>query len=77
MTELTKRATVYLEPELHRALKLKAVETSYSISELVNEALRENLLEDANDLASFRARENEPLMAFEDFVEYLRNDGKI
>lgn len=51
MTELTKRATVYLEPELHRALKLKAVETSYSISELVNEALRENLLEDANDLA--------------------------
>lgn len=77
MTELTKRATVYLQPELHRALKLKAVETSYSISELVNEALRENLLEDANDLASFRARKKEPLMAFEDFVEYLRNDGKI
>ena len=47
MTELTKRATVYLEPELHRALKLKAVETSCSISELVNDALRENLLEDA------------------------------
>lgn len=77
MTELTKRATVYLEPDLHRALKLKAVETSCSISELVNEALRDTLLEDAKDLASFRTRENEPLMAFEDFVEYLRNDGKI
>lgn len=77
MTELTKRATVYLEPDLHRALKLKAVETYCSISELVNEALRENLLEDAEDLASFRARENEPLMTFEEFVRYLRNDGKI
>ncbi len=77
MTDLTKRATVYLEPELHRALKLKAVETSCSISELVNDALRENLREDAEDLASFRERENEPLTAFEDFVEYLRADGKI
>ncbi len=77
MTELTKRATVYLEPELHRALKLKAVETSCSISELVNDVLRENLLEDAQDLAAFRSRQNEPLTAFEDFVEYLRNDGKI
>lgn len=77
MTELTKRATVYLEPDLHRALKLKAVETSSSISELVNEALRENLLEDAEDLASFRTRENEPLMTFEEFVEYLKTDGKI
>lgn len=77
MTELKKRATVYIEPELHRALKLKAVETSCSISELVNEALRENLLEDAGDLASFRTRQNEPLMAFEDFVEYLKTDGKI
>ena len=77
MTDLTKRATVYLEPELHRALKLKAVETSCSISELVNDALRENLLDDAEDLASFRERENEPLTAFEDFVEYLRADGKI
>lgn len=77
MTELTKRATVYLEPDLHRALKLKAVETACSISELVNEALRENLLEDAEDLASFRTRENEPLMTFEEFVEYLKTDGKI
>lgn len=77
MTKLSKRATVYLEPELHKALKLKAVETSCSISELINEALREDLLEDAQDLAAFRSRQNEPLMAFEDFVEYLRNDGKI
>lgn len=77
MTELSKRATVYLEPELHRALKLKAVETSTSISELINDAIREDLTEDANDLATFRTRQDEPLMAFEDFVEYLRTDGKI
>ena len=77
MSDLTKRATVYFDPELHRALKLKAVETSSSISELVNEAIREELLEDADDLAAFRTRQDEPLMAFEEFVEYLRANGKI
>jgi post-segregation antitoxin (ccd killing protein) len=50
MTELTKRATVYLDPELHKALRLKSVETSRSMSELINEAIREELGEDAEEL---------------------------
>ena len=77
MTELSKRATVYLEPDLHMALKLKAVETSTSISELINNAIREDLAEDASDLASFKTRQEEPLVAFEKFVEYLKDNGKI
>jgi hypothetical protein len=67
MTALTKRATVYLEPELHKALRLKSVETSRSLSELLNDAIRDELAEDAEDLAVFDARKNEPTMTFEDF----------
>ena len=77
MTELTKRATVYLEPDLHRALKLKSVETSRSMSELINEAMRKDLAEDANDLAVFRTRQNEPLIPFENFVAELKRNGRI
>ena len=77
MTTLTKRATVYLEPSLHRALRLKSVETSRSVSELLNDAVRGDLFEDAEDLSAFDARKNEPTIAFEDFVKELKCNGKI
>ena len=77
MTTLTKRATVYLEPHLHKALRLKSVETSQSFSELVNDAIRDELAEDAEDLAAFDARKKEPAIAFEDFVKELKRHGKI
>ena len=77
MTTLTKRATVYLEPTLHRALRLKSVETSRSVSDLLNDAIRRELAEDAQDLSAFDARKNEPTMAFEDFVKDLKRNGKI
>jgi len=76
-TTLTKRATVYLEPDLHRALRLKSVETSRSVSDLLNDAIRDELAEDAEDLDVFDARKNEPTVAFEDFVKELRRHGKI
>jgi hypothetical protein len=77
MTTLTKRATVYLEPELHKALRLKSVETSRSLSELLNDAIRDEIAEDAEDLAVFDARKHEPTIAFEDFVKDLKRHGKI
>ncbi len=77
MTTLTKRATVYLEPDLHRALRLKSVETSRSVSDLLNDAIRDELAEDADDLTAFDARKNEPTVAFEDFVKELKRNGKI
>lgn len=77
MTTLTKRATVYLEPDLHRALRLKSVETSRSLSELLNDAIREDLAEDAADLAVFDTRKHEPTVAFEDFVKELRRHGRL
>lgn len=77
MTTLTKRATVYLEPDLHRALRLKSVETSRSVSDLLNDAVRGELAEDAEDLATFDARKNEPTIGFEDFVKELVRHGKL
>jgi hypothetical protein len=77
MTTLTKRATVYLEPALHKALRLKAIETSRSVSDLLNDAVRQDLAEDAEDLGVFDARKNEPTIAFEDFVKELRRNGKL
>jgi hypothetical protein len=72
-----KRATIYLNSELHRALRIKAAETEYSISELVNEAVKNSLLEDAIDLEAFEDRKNEPLLAFEDVLKKLKKNGKI
>ncbi len=77
MTTGTKRATIYIDPELHRALRMKAAETSSSISELVNNAVKLALTEDAEDLAAFEQRAMEPLVAFEDILKKLRKDGRI
>jgi len=77
MSEYTKRATVYLDPMLHKALRIKAAETSRSISDLVNEAVRFSLAEDAEDLAVFTERKDEPLLAFEEVLEKLKKNGRI
>jgi aspartate/methionine/tyrosine aminotransferase len=76
MTEL-RRATVYLDPEIHRALKLKAASTDQSISEMVNEAVRLALGEDAEDLEAFEERVSEPDVDFDTFVKSLKRSGKI
>jgi hypothetical protein len=77
MTTLTKRATVYLEPALHKALRLKSIETSRSVSDLLNDAVRDELADDAEDLGAFDARKHEPTLAFEDFVKELKRNGKL
>ena len=77
MTTLAKRATIYLEPDLHRALRLKALETSRSISDIVNESLKQALAEDADDLAAFDERAAEPLLRYEAFVKELKANGRL
>jgi len=72
-----KRATIYFDPDLHKALRLKAVETSRSVSDLVNEAVRETMAEDAEDLAAFDERAYEPLISYEEMVKRLKKDGRI
>ena len=78
MSESTqKRATVYFEPYLHKPLRLKAAETDSSISELVNEAVKAALAEDAEDLAAFEERSSEPSLRFEDVLKDLKKRGKL
>ncbi len=72
-----RRATVYLDPALHRALRIKAAETDQSVSDIVNEAVKQALAEDAEDLATFRARVKEPNLDFETVLRDLRRRGKL
>jgi len=77
MSATQKRATVYFDPEIHRALRLKAAEVERSVSDLVNEAVQLALAEDAEDLAAFEERAHEPNLAFEEVVKDLKRRGKI
>ena len=77
MASFTKRATVYFDPEIHHILKLKALETNRSISDIVDEAIRLELAEDAEDLAAFEKRSNEATISFEKLVSNLKAYGKI
>lgn len=73
----TKRATVYFEPEIHRALRLKAAATERSMSELVNEAVSLSLREDAEDLEAFEERRGEPLLSFDEVVKDFKRRGRV
>ncbi|MCI0422636.1 MAG: CopG family transcriptional regulator [Acidobacteria bacterium] len=73
----TKRATVYLDPDVHRALRLKAAAADRSISDMVNAALKQALAEDAIDLETFQKRRGESSIDFETFVKALHRRGKL
>jgi plasmid stability protein len=77
MKTTPKRATVYFDSSIHRALRVKAAETERSLSELVNAAVRQSLAEDAEDLAAFEERADEPNLAFEAVLKDLRKRGQI
>jgi plasmid stability protein len=72
-----RRATVYLDSELHRALRVKAADTERSISDLVNDAVRHNLAEDAEDLAAYKTRAKETDLDFEKVLKDLKRRGKL
>ena len=75
--DTVKRATVYFDPDLHQALRVKSAISSRSVSEIVNDAVRRSLAEDAADLAAFEERAKEPSLDFEAVVKSLRRRGKI
>ena len=72
-----KRATVYFDAEVHRALRLKAAASDRSISEMVNDAVKATLAADAEDLAAFAERKSEKSVSFDEFVRGLRRRGRI
>jgi hypothetical protein len=77
MKTLTKRTTIYLDSNLHRVLRIKSAETEYSISDLVNDAVRMAMREDLIDLGSIKHRKDEPSYIFRRVLKKLKKDGKI
>ncbi len=77
MSERAKRSTIYMAPELHRALRLKALDTGRSMTDLVNEAVRMAFREDQEDLSAFDERVKEPEMTYEALLKDLKAHGKI
>ncbi|BCG47824.1 hypothetical protein GEOBRER4_n2673 [Citrifermentans bremense] len=72
-----KRTTIHLDAAMHRALQHKALETSRSVSDLVNDAVRRTLAEDAEDLAAFEERVHEPLVTYESLLKELKENGRL
>lgn len=77
MSDLSKRATVYFDPDIHRAMRVRAASTHQSVSEFVNEAVRQALREDQEDLSAFDDRVAEPTMNYEELLEDLKAHGKL
>jgi len=75
--DASKRVTVYFDAEVHRALRLKAAASDRSISDMVNDAVRASLAEDADDLVTFSERKNEKSLSFDTFVQGLKRRGRI
>ena len=72
-----KRATVYFDPEVHKALRLRAAANDQSISDMVNDAVRASLAEDAADLAAFDKRKRERSVSFDSFVQGMKRRGLL
>ena len=77
MSELSKRSTVYFDPSIHQALRLKAAATHVSLSELIDEAVSLLMREDQEDLNAFSERAKEPEMSYEALLNDLKKHGKI
>ncbi|MRH77597.1 CopG family transcriptional regulator [Spiribacter sp. C176] len=77
MTDSARRSTIYFDPQLHAALRIKAAHTNQTVSEIVNEAVRLSLAEDQEDLAAFEDRVAEPTISYEALLNDLRAHGKI
>lgn len=77
MTDPLKRSTIYFDPQLHAALRLKAAHSNRTISDLVNDAVRAVLAEDQEDLAAFEDRASEPGISHEALLKDLKVHGKL
>jgi hypothetical protein len=77
MKTTAKKSTIYFDPQIHKALRLKAAETDSSVSDIVNEAIRIVFAEDLEDIAAFAERANEPNLSFEEVLKDLKRRGKI
>jgi hypothetical protein len=77
METKNKRATVYIDSKLHRALKIKSAQIERTISELINDAIRLSLAEDYEDLLAIEERQSEPNLDFKNILKDLKDSGRL
>ena len=77
MSDLSKRSTIYFDPSIHHALRLRAASSQVSVSELVDEAVKLLMREDQEDLAAFAQRASEPEISYEVLLADLKKHGKL
>lgn len=78
MSQTARRATtLYLNPKIAKAAKIKAAITGKSLSTLANEGLALILREDEQLIRLARARSRQPARDYEEFIKELRRDGLI
>ena len=74
---MSTRTTITFDEDILKLLKLKAIETSHTVSELINELVIDSFREDSEDLKIFEERKNEESISFENFMKKLESDGKL
>ena len=77
MKNIARRSTVYFQPQIHKALRLKSATTQRSISDIVNDAVRQALREDQEDLMAFEERSDEPIITYEELLKILKANDRI
>ena len=77
MSNLSKRSTVYFDPAIHQALRIRAAASNVSLSELVDEAIRLLMREDQEDIKALADRVSEPEISYEAMLDDLKKHGKI
>jgi hypothetical protein len=77
MSNLSKRSTVYFDPDIHQALKVKAASSDSSLSEVVDEAVRLLMQEDQEDLETIADRVSEPVITYDALLKDLKKHGKL
>lgn len=71
------RTTISINDKLYHALKLRAVQSNVSVSALVEDAVKYQILEDLEDIEAAEKRANEPSLSFDTFVQTLKADGLL
>lgn len=71
------RTTITLNDKIYKAVRIRAAESGNTFSGIVEDAIKEQILEDLDDLQTVKARENEPAIDFKTFVKELKADGLL
>jgi len=77
MKKLSIKSNIYFNPETHRALQLRAACSQVSMSALVNDAVRQMMHEDQEDLAAFTQRAAEAEISQKALLANLKRHGKL